>query len=354
MKAYELIKEELSDNPKTWLITGVAGFIGSSLLELLLMLNQRVVGLDNFSTGYRDNLDHVLAGVSAEQAGGFHLVEGDIKDLATCRECCRGVNIVLHQAALASVPGSIADPEAFNRGNIDGFLNVLLAARDAGVRRLVYASSSAVYGDGPGLPKREDMEASLLSPYALTKYVDELYAGIFARCYGMQCIGLRYFNIFGPRQDPYGAYAAVIPRWFDSLSSGEPVYIYGDGETSRDFCYIDNVVQANLLAGCTDNQKALGQVYNIACGESITLNELFRLIREEFAGHRPEAARTEPVYRDFRPGDVRHSVGDIKKAVGLLGYSPLHSVGEGIKEAASWYLRGKKQGHLCLSLQPGR
>ncbi|MFZ5652556.1 MAG: SDR family oxidoreductase [Bacillota bacterium] len=325
-----------------WLVTGVAGFIGSNILEQLLKLDQTVVGLDNFSTGYKRNLEEVLSGVSAKQAGRFNFVQGDVRDLDTCRRCCEGVDIVLHQAALGSVPRSIEDPITTNQSNIDGFLNMLVAARDKKVKRFVYAASSSTYGDHPGLPKVEDRIGQPLSPYAVTKYVNELYAGVFGRVYGMECIGLRYFNIFGPRQDPDGAYAAVIPKWFSGLLRGETVYINGDGETSRDFCFIENAVQANILAGCVDDEAALGQVYNIAFGERTTLNDLFYLIRELVVGVSPLAAGVTPVYRDFRPGDVRHSLADIGKASKLLGYAPTHSVRDGLKGAAAWYIRHLK------------
>lgn len=338
MNNYGRIKQQLQDYPRIWLVTGVAGFIGSNLLDKLLRLNQTVVGLDNLSTGHLRNMDEVLSGVSSEQVARFHFVEGDIRDLDTCRSCCEGVDVVLHQAALGSVPRSIEDPIATNQNNIDGFLNMLVAARDNNVKRFVYAASSSTYGDHPELPKVEDRIGEPLSPYAVTKYVNELYARVFARTYGMECIGLRYFNIFGPRQDPEGAYAAVIPRWFAGLLRGEAVYINGDGETSRDFCYIDNAVQANILAACITGEAALGQVYNIAFGERTTLNELFYLIREQVVGANPSATAATPVYRDFRQGDVRHSLADISKAAGLLGYSPTHSVREGLQVAAAWYI----------------
>lgn len=339
---YEKIKQYLLANPMVWLVTGVAGFIGSNLMDQLLKLNQTVVGLDNFATGHRHNLEEVLSGVSTGQAARFRFVHGDIRDLDTCRGCCEGVDIVLHQAALGSVPRSIEDPIATNQVNINGFLNMLVAARDRKVRRFVYAASSSTYGDHPELPKVEDRIGNPLSPYAVTKYVNELYAGVFGRTYGVQCIGLRYFNVFGPRQDPAGPYAAVIPRWFSGLLRGEVVYINGDGETSRDFCYIDNAVQANILAGCVDDREAVDQVYNVAFGERTTLNDLFCLIREQVVKHNPGAAGVSPVYRDFRPGDVRHSQADIDKAARLLGYAPTHSVREGLRAAAAWYTK-----HLC-------
>ncbi|MCL6477636.1 MAG: Vi polysaccharide biosynthesis UDP-N-acetylglucosaminuronic acid C-4 epimerase TviC [Peptococcaceae bacterium] len=342
---YNTLKHQLPGSPKVWLITGVAGFIGCNLLEHLLRLNQTVVGLDNFSTGHKENLDEVLSAAGAEQAARFRFIHGDIRDLTACREGCRGVDIVLHQAALGSVPRSIEDPVATHQSNVDGFFNMLVAARDAGVGRFVYAASSSTYGDYPGLSMVEDKIGRPLSPYAVTKYVNELYADVFGRTYGMECIGLRYFNIFGPRQDPAGAYAAVIPRWFTSLLRGEPVYIYGDGETSRDFCYVEDAVQANLLAACVSNREAVGQVYNVACGVRTTLNQLFSLIRGEVARIRPEAAGAAPVYKDFRPGDVRHSLADISKAAGLLGYRPAHSVRDGLRQSAEWYL--KKSGRFA-------
>ena len=344
MKLYNEIRRKLSENPKSWLVTGVAGFIGSNLLEQLLKLNQSVVGLDNFSTGHRSNLEEVLSGIDPGQAARFSFVEGDIRDLSTCKECCKGVDIVLHQAALGSVPRSIEDPIATNQNNIDGFLNMLVAVRDSKVRRFVYAASSSTYGDHPGLPKVEDSIGNPLSPYAVTKYVNELYAGVFGRVYGVECIGLRYFNIFGPRQDPKGHYAAVIPKWFSGVLRGETVYINGDGETSRDFCYVENAVQANILAGCTSDPAAVGQVYNIAFGERTTLNQLFDLIREQVIRANPAAARVSPAYRDFRPGDVRHSLADIGKTASLLGYAPTHSVRTGLEAAAGWYIEHLRQG----------
>jgi len=342
LNSFEKIKQDLLANPRVWLVTGVAGFIGSGLLEQLLRLNQRVVGLDNFSTGYHCNIDSVLNSVSTEQAKRFDFVKGDIRDLPTCSFCCKDVDIILHQAALGSVPRSLANPVATNQSNVDGFLNMLVAARDAGVDRFVYASSSSVYGDQIDLPKKEDIIGKPLSPYALTKYVCELYAAVFSRCYGLQCIGLRYFNVFGRRQDPEGAYAAVIPKWFASILRGEPVYINGDGETSRDFCYIDNVVQANLLAGCVTAEEAVGQVYNIAFGERTTLNELYDLIHARILELKPNLTAARPYYRDFRPGDVRHSLADISKAGVLLGYVPTHSVKDGLIEAALWYVNNLK------------
>ena len=322
----------------TWLITGVAGFIGSNLLEALLRLNHKVVGLDNFSTGYQHNLDDVRDVVSPSQWAGFTFIEGDIRDLATCRHACKDVDYVLHQAALGSVPRSLEDPVTTNESNISGFLNMLVAARDTDVKRFVYAASSSTYGDHPGLPKVEDEIGKPLSPYAVTKFVNELYAEVFARSYGMETIGLRYFNIFGPRQDPAGAYAAVIPLWFSSMLSGSSVYINGDGETSRDFCYIENAVQANLLAAGARKPEAVNQVYNIAYGERTTLNELFKLIADQVTRLRPDIASPAPTFQDFRPGDVRHSLADITKAKTLLGYAPEFSAAAGLTESAKWYV----------------
>ncbi len=338
MSRYEEVQARLRERPATWLITGVAGFIGSNLLEALLKLDQRVVGLDNFATGHRRNLEEVERLVTPEQWARFAFQEGDIREPSHCVRACAGVDFVLHQAALGSVPRSLEDPLATNAANIDGFLNMLVAARDAGVKRFVYAASSSTYGDHSDLPKVEEKIGNPLSPYAVTKLVNELYAGVFARCYGFRTIGLRYFNIFGRRQDPNGAYAAVIPKWFAGLIEGETVFINGDGETSRDFCYIDNCVQANLLAATVEEEEATDQVYNVAYGERTSLNELFRLVREQVATRHPSAAAVEAVHRDFRPGDVRHSLADIGKARRLLGYRPTHSLAEGLSEAAQWYL----------------
>ena len=336
MNAYEQLCQRLSAAPSRWLVTGVAGFIGSNLLEQLLRLGQTVTGLDNFLTGYRKNLDMVRGAVGDEAWARFTFIEGDIRDLDTCRRACEGVAHVLHEAALGSVPRSIDDPLLTNGCNIDGFLNMLVAARDAKVQSFVYAASSSTYGDSPELPKVEDKIGRPLSPYAVTKYVDELYGDVFARCYGFSSIGLRYFNVFGRRQDPYGAYAAVIPQWFASLIKGETVYINGDGETSRDFCYIDNVVEANLLASLA-GKDAQDHIYNVAFGQRTTLNELFQLIRDEVVRHKPAAATAEPVHRDFRAGDVRHSLADISRARTLLGYDPRYDVREGLILAGDWY-----------------
>ncbi|MDO5536821.1 MAG: NAD-dependent epimerase/dehydratase family protein [Desulfovibrionaceae bacterium] len=336
MSTYEELRASMQQNPSTWLVTGCAGFIGSNLIEQLLRLGQKVVGLDNFLTGYQKNLDMVEALVGPEAWARFKFIKGDIRDLDTCREACAGVDHVLHEAALGSVPRSIDDPILTNSCNITGYLNMLVAARDAGVKSFVYAASSSTYGDSPELPKVEDRIGNPLSPYAVTKYVDELYADVFARCYNFRPVGLRYFNVFGQRQDPFGAYAAVIPQWFASLIRGETVYVNGDGETSRDFCYIDNVIQANLLASFASDEGR-NTVYNVAFGERTTLNELFVLIKEEVLRHKPDVAGAEAVHRDFRAGDVRHSLANIDKARRLLGYDPRFSVRDGLRLAGDWY-----------------
>lgn len=341
MTRYEELLQTLPQDPKTWLVTGVAGFIGSNLLETLLKLDQTVIGLDNFATGYQRNLDEVQTLVTAEQWARFRFIEGDIRNLDDCRKACEGVNYVLHQAALGSVPRSINDPITTNATNIDGFLNMLVAASDAKVDSFTYAASSSTYGDHPGLPKVEDVIGKPLSPYAVTKYVNELYADVFAKTYGFNTIGLRYFNVFGKRQDPDGAYAAVIPKWTAAMIQGEPVYINGDGETSRDFCYIDNTVQANLLAATAQSADARNQVYNVAVGDRTTLNQLFNAIKQSL-GTNGVLVGNEPHYRDFRAGDVRHSQADIDKAERLLGYSPSFDINAGIDLAMPWYIQSVK------------
>jgi UDP-N-acetylglucosamine 4-epimerase len=336
--SYENLATQLKTSRRSWLITGVAGFIGSNLLETLLKLEQRVVGLDNFSTGFQHNLDEVRSLVSEKQWQRFTFIEGDIRAVETCRVACDGVDYVLHQAALGSVPRSIEDPLTTNENNINGFLNMLIAARDAKVQRFVYAASSSTYGDHPDLPKVEGKIGKPLSPYAVTKLVNELYADVFSRTYNFNTIGLRYFNIFGQRQDPDGAYAAVIPKWFAGLVKNEAVYINGDGETSRDFCFIDNCVQANILAATAPDGAATNQVYNVAYGERTTLNELYKLIKERVVTSNAQVHQAKPIYRDFRAGDVRHSLADISKARTLLGYAPRFSVLKGLDKAAKWYL----------------
>ena len=337
VSAYDDLRIALKATPKKWLLTGVAGFIGSNLLQALLELEQEVVGLDNFSTGHQRNLDEVQRQVTSRQWSRFRIKKGDVSDLAVCRQACADVELVLHQAALGSVPGSMADPIACHQSNVTGFLNLLLAAQEARVKRLVYASSSAVYGDDPVLPKIEEKIGQPLSPYAASKAIDEVYAAAFALAYGSESIGLRYFNVFGPRQDPDGAYAAVIPKWIAALLKREPIYINGDGETTRDFCYVDNVVQANLLAAITANPHAVNQVYNVALGERTTLNELFQMIQRALRRQVPELPEQKPKYREFRPGDIRHSHAEIRKAQRLLGYAPVQRIEEGLDLAMTWY-----------------
>jgi len=326
------------DKQQTWLVTGCAGFIGSNLIESLLQRGQKVVGLDNFSTGFRHNLDQVEAAVGRETWKRFRFIEGDIRSLDTCRQACKGVDYVLHEAALGSVPRSIDDPITSHESNVTGFLNMLVAARDAKVRRFVYAASSAAYGDHPGLPKVEETIGRPLSPYGAGKYMNELYADVFGRCYGLETVGLRYFNVFGPRQDPDGAYAAVIPKWIAAMLRGETVYINGDGETARDFCFIDNVVQANILAATAANPEAANRVYNVALGDQTSLNQLFASLRELLAARDASFDCAPPVYRDFRAGDVRFSRADISKATNLLGFKPTVPVHDGLERALDWYV----------------
>jgi UDP-N-acetylglucosamine/UDP-N-acetylgalactosamine 4-epimerase len=340
MTSQETLRELVKDvGDETWLVTGVAGFIGSNLLESLLKAGMRVRGLDNFATGSKRNLDEVRDGVG-DAWNRFTFIEGDIRDPRTCAAAADGTSVVLHQAALGSVPRSLEDPQTTNSANIDGFLNMIVAARNAKVRRFVYAASSSTYGDHPALPKVEDVIGKPLSPYAVTKYVNELYADVFARAYGVESIGLRYFNVFGPRQDPNGAYAAVIPRWVRSLLQRERPVVFGDGETSRDFCYVENVIQANVRAATTSDPASVNQVYNIAVGGRTTLNGLYRAIRERIAKLKNDAAieSLEPVYKEFRAGDVRHSQASIEKATRLLGYRPLFDVGAGLDRAVPWYI----------------
>lgn len=336
MTNYQEKKEQLKSSPKVWLITGVAGFIGSNLLERLLKLGQTVVGLDNFETGHQHNLDEVQSLVSSAQWNNFKFIEGDIRNLKDCESACVGVDYILHQAALGSVPRSINNPIATNDTNINGFLNMLVAGRDAKVKSFTYAASSSTYGDHPALPKVEDKVGKPLSPYAVTKYVNELYASVFSQSYGFSGIGLRYFNVFGPRQDPNGAYAAVIPKWAAAMIKGARVQVNGDGATSRDFCFIDNAVQANILAATSD-EKGKNEVYNVAVGERTSLNELFSAIQSslEVCG---KSYHQAPFYVDFRVGDVRHSQADIGKIKERLGYQPTHNIISGIAEAMPWYI----------------
>lgn len=335
------LQAQLVNTPRRWVVTGAAGFIGSHLVETLLKLGQTVVGLDNLETGRRANLEEIRTLVTPEQWARFRLAEGDICRLEDCQAACAGADYVLHQAALGSVPRSLATPLRTHAANVDGFLNMLVAARDAKVQRLVYASSSSVYGDHPALPKVETVVGRPLSPYAATKVADELYAGVFFRSYGLPVIGLRYFNVFGPRQDPEGAYAAVIPKWFAALVAGEDIRINGDGRTSRDFCFVANVVQANLLAATAPAAETVDRLYNIACGDANTLLELFDRIRALVAAVKPAAASATPIFGPERVGDVRHSLANIDLAKARLGYRPTHSLAQGLEEAARWYLRLK-------------
>ena len=342
MNKYEKLQKDLKNNQNTWLVTGVAGFIGSNLLEKLLILNQKVVGLDNFDTGYQHNIDQAIDDANKftnkDLSNNFKFINGDIRKLEDCKKACGGVDYVLHQAALGSVPRSIEDPITSNRTNIDGFLNMLVASKDENVKRFVYAASSATYGDHPDLPKVEDKIGNPLSPYAVTKVVNEIYAKVFATNYEFKTIGLRYFNIFGKRQDPNGAYAAVIPKWIANIINKEDVFINGDGETSRDFCYIDNTVQINLIAATTEKDEAIDQIYNVALNERTNLNKLHKMIEERLVERISELKKKKPIYKDFRSGDVRHSQANIDKAQKLLDYQPQFKISEGLDEAMDWYV----------------
>ena len=343
MKSYDDLQEFLKINQNTWLITGVAGFIGSNLLENLLILNQKVVGLDNFDTGYQHNIDQAIS--DAEKITGYEIsknftfIEGDIRKIEDCNKACLEVDYVLHQAALGSVPRSIEDPINTNKANIDGFLNMLVASRDARVKRFVYAASSSTYGDHPGLPKIESEIGSPLSPYAVTKAVNEMYAQVFAKVYGFRAIGLRYFNIFGKRQDPNGAYAAVIPKWISAILNKEDVFINGDGQTSRDFCYIENTVQINLLAALSSDDKATDQIYNVALNDRTSLNTLFNMIQVSLMQRVIGLEKKDPIYRDFRAGDVMHSQATIDKAIKLLNYQPKYNINKGLNKSMDWYVK---------------
>ena len=346
LSPYDQIKENLKKNPKVWLITGVAGFIGSNLLENLLKLNQTIIGIDNFSNSNDENLLAVQA-VTKEYWSNFTFYEADIRNIDDCLEGCKNVDYVLHQAALGSIPRSIADPICTNDSNINGFLNMLVASKDSNIKRFVYAASSSTYGDHPGLPKVEERIGKPLSPYAITKYVNELYAEVFGKTYGIETIGLRYFNVFGPRQSPGGAYAAVIPKWVNAILSGEVCHINGDGSTSRDFCYIDNVVQANILAATSKNSDAVNEVYNIAYGDSTTLNELFNHLVRIITKNNSDFVEKKPNYQNFRNGDVLHSLADIGKAKKLLHFNPSHNIKEGLEETVNWFIKKShgKQGY---------
>lgn len=334
---YSIIKDKLRRSPRKWFVTGVGGFIASHIVEHLLHLNQVVVGLDNFSNGKKQNLDQVRDSVTPEQWKRFILEEGDVRDLSLCCKLSSGADYILHQAALGSVPHSVRDPLAFNDNNVTGTVNMLVAAKNSNVRRFVYASSSSVYGDSPTLPKMEPDIGAPLSPYAVTKYVDELYSQVFGQCYGLETVGLRYFNVFGPRQDPNGAYAAVIPKWVADMIHHREIYINGNGETSRDFCYVENVVQANILAATVENREAIGQAYNIALNVKTTLNELFELLRTKLEPDYPHLKGYSPTYRDFRLGDIMHSHADISSAKKYLEYEPTHRIEDGLDSSLGWY-----------------
>ncbi|MCB1078346.1 MAG: SDR family oxidoreductase [Verrucomicrobiae bacterium] len=339
---YESLLSDLRSNPRRWLVTGGAGFIGSHLIETLLIHGQEVVSFDNLSTGYAKNLESVSADVGSANAARLTMIQGDLADYDACREACKGVSHILHQGALGSVPRSIEDPITSHQSNVTGTLNLFTAAKESGIKRVVYASSSSVYGDEPGLPKVETKTGNLLSPYAATKAICETYAGVFSRCYDMEFAGLRYFNVFGPRQDPDGPYAAVIPVWTAAMLKGEPVYINGDGETSRDFTYVANVVQANLLAATAPSLAEPSRAFNVAIGGQTTLNELFQQIRQALRVVRPDLQIPDPVYRDFRAGDIRHSHADFSRSRDELGFQPTHDLAEGLSIAMDWYVANAK------------
>jgi len=337
-KTYQNLRSSLKRNPKRWLITGVAGFIGSNILKELLNLNQSVIGLDNLSTGHQNNLDDLKKNTHVDKWKNFSFLEGDITDFNICKRSVKDVDFVLHQAALGSVPRSIKDPLNTNKSNIEGFLNMIYASKESKVKRFLYAASSSTYGDHKALPKKENAIGNPLSPYAVTKRVNEMYADVFGKVYGLNSVGLRYFNVFGPSQDPKGAYAAVVPKWIDAMKKGKTIYINGDGKTSRDFCYIKNAVQANLLASTCKKSISINQVYNVAVGEKTSLNSLFQLIQDEFLNLDPKFKKVTPVYRDFRAGDIKHSLANIAKASKHFNYQPTHKIAEGIKETVAWYL----------------
>lgn len=333
---FDEVCEDLVNSPRRWLVTGVAGFIGSALLEKLLDLGQTVVGVDNFLTGHKKNLDDVLK-INPDERLQFQFVEGDLRDPEVCKKVVKDVDIILHQAALGSVPRSMKDPVTTFQHNVDAYLNVLWAAKESGVKRVVYASSSSVYGDHPGLPKVEDRIGKPLSPYAATKRSDEIWAQVFQDCYQMQMIGLRYFNVFGRRQDPNGPYAAVIPRWIANMIDNKPCVIFGDGSNSRDFCYVDNIVQANLLAGTAPEAEVTGTVYNCGCNGRTDLKELHAMIRDDLAKDFPDVANAEPIFEPPRAGDIPHSQASIDKIRAALGYEPTHQVSDGMTETVAWF-----------------
>ncbi len=338
MSKFEEVKTDLAKKSQSWLVTGAAGFIGSHIVFHLLKLNQKVVGLDNFISGHRENLNDVKAQLPSHQWKNFKFIEGDIRNFKTCQDAVKNIDFISHQAALGSVPRSIKDPVATNEHNVSGFLNMLTAAKDGKVRSFVYASSSAVYGDHPVLPKVEDQIGNPLSPYAVSKYTNEIYAKVFNTNFGLPVVGLRYFNVFGARQDPNGPYAAVIPLWVASLIKNEELFINGDGGTSRDFCYVENAVQANILAATCENKNAHGEAFNIACGQRTTLLELYKNLRTKLLPQFPHLKNHNPTHRDFRAGDIQHSLANVSKAKTLLGYEPTHNVAQGLEEALAWYV----------------
>jgi len=349
MTALESLKNRFTASPASWLVTGAAGFIGSNLLEALLRWDQKVIALDNFSTGHQKNLDEVRESVGPVRWKNCAWIEGDIRDVAICRHATKGVDYILHQAALGSVPRSIENPLATHDSNVNGFINLLWAARENSVKRFVYASSSSVYGDERTLPQVEHRIGNALSPYAASKRINELYADVFGRCFSVECVGLRYFNVFGPRQDPNGAYAAVIPKWISAMIQNQPVFINGDGSTSRDFCYVQNVVQANFLAATVQGSEAVHQQYNIAVGNQTSLNDLHEMIRQRLAAKFDHLRDFKPGYRDFRQGDIRHSQADTGKAHRLLGYEPTHTIAQGLDEALDWYVLNLSSGQKMSS-----
>jgi UDP-N-acetylglucosamine 4-epimerase len=338
MSSYADIQQQLRNTPKKWLVTGAAGFIGSNLVQKLLEIDQTVTGLDNLSSGYKKNIEQVLDSVTAEQAARFTFIEGDITDLSTCQTACAEMDYILHHAAQVSVPASVDNPLYNNQVNVDGFLNILTSARDNQVKRIVYASSSAVYGNDPQLPKTEDMQCLPISPYGVTKHINEQYARLYEETYGLRSVGLRYFNVFGPRQDPNGAYAAVIPKWISAFLAGQQPIIYGEGDQTRDFCYVDNVVQANILAACTTKGERSGQVFNVACEKAMDLNELFNLIKDQLSSQKTEVTQISPNYLSPRAGDIKHSWASISAIVENLGYQPSHTVEEGLRASLDWYI----------------
>lgn len=346
MKNFEEISSYLKKNQHTWLITGVAGFIGSNLLEALLKLNQKVVGFDNFDTGYQHNINEAISDAAislkstqAEVSKNFKFINGDIRILNDCINACKKIEYVLHHAAIGSVPRSIQDPIYTNKANIDGFLNMLVSANEAKVKMFVYAASSSTYGDSKELPKIEDRIGKPISPYAVTKLVNELYADVFNSVYGFNSIGLRYFNIFGKRQDPNGAYAAVIPQWINRILNNQSIYINGNGKNSRDFCYVENVIQINILSALSENKNSHNEVYNVAFNDRTSLNRLHDLINSELLKKLPNLDSNKPIYREPRAGDIMHSLADISKAEKMLNYKPEYNIEHGLNLTIDWFIK---------------